>query len=59
MQNIDKLVFANCAKSHIDKLQITQNKCSRMILSAPYVTKITLLHEQTNLPYIEEFMNKH
>ena len=51
-------VFANCAKTHISKLQITQNKCLRMILSAPYVTRIALLHEQTNLPYIDEFIEK-
>ena len=51
-------VFSNCAKSHLAKLQITQNKCLRMILNAPYITKITVLHEETNLPYIEEFIDK-
>ena len=51
-------VFANCAKSHLDKLQRTQNKCLRMILSAPYITKIAVLHEEANIPYIHEFIDK-
>lgn len=51
-------VFANCAKTHINKLQITQNKCLRMVLSAPYVTEISSLHEKTNLPYIDEFIDQ-
>lgn len=51
-------VFANCAQSHIKKLQIFQNKCLRMVLNAPYATKISTLHEDSELLYIHEFIKK-
>ena len=51
-------VFSNSAKTHIAKLQVTQNKCLRMVLNAPYITKITELHEKSNIPYMTEYIDK-
>ena len=51
-------VFSNCAKTHISKLQTIQNKCLRMVLNAPYRTKISILHKLCNLPTISEFIDK-
>ena len=51
-------VFSNCAKTHINKLQILQNKNLRMVLSAPYSTRIVELHEELELPNITDFITK-
>lgn len=51
-------MLANCAKTHLNKLQIFQNKCLRMVLSAPYDTRITRLHEQASTPTVIEFIDK-
>lgn len=51
-------MLANCAKTHIKKLQVFQNKCLRMVLSAPYDTRITDLHSAANTPTITEFIDK-
>ena len=36
-------VYSSCAKTHFRKMQIFQNKCLRMALSAPYRTRIEAL----------------
>ena len=51
-------VFSNCAKTHTQKLQVTQNKCLRMVLGVQYATMITTLHKEANIPYIKEFIEK-
>lgn len=51
-------MLANCAKTHLNKLQIFQNKCLRMVLSAPYDTRITKLHDEADTPTVKEFINK-
>ena len=51
-------VFTNCPKVHFNRLQIMQNKCLRMVLSAPYFTWTTELHHDTNLPTIRGFVDK-
>lgn len=51
-------VFANCAKTHMRKLQVTQNKCLRMALNAPFRTRIATLHELANVPTVVEFVDK-
>ena len=50
-------VFQNCPKTHFKKLQTFQNKCLRMALSAPYFTRITVLHRESNIPYIQSYVN--
>lgn len=47
-------VWSNISKCHLNKLQIMQNKILRMILSAPYCTRISELHKTLNFPYFEE-----
>ena len=37
-------VYSNCPKIHFNRLQMMQNKCLRMVLSAPYFTRTTELH---------------
>jgi hypothetical protein len=51
-------VFANAAKTHIQKMQVTQNKNLRMVLSAPFRTRINLLHKRTNIPTVKNFITK-
>lgn len=50
--------FSNCAKSHLAKLQVVQNKCLRMALNAPFRTRISRLHEVAEVPLINEFITK-
>jgi hypothetical protein len=51
-------VFANAAKTHLNKLQVLQNKNLRMVLNAPFRTRIKTLHKKTNMPTISEFITK-
>lgn len=51
-------VFSNAAKTHIEKIQVAQNKNLRMVLSAPYRTRISLLHKDSKVPTIKEFISK-
>lgn len=51
-------VFSNAAKTHIQKLQVAQNKNLRMILSARYRTRIKNLHRKTKIPLIKNFISK-
>lgn len=46
--------WSNLAKCHVNKLQIQQNKILRMVLSAPFSTRITELHSKLNVPYLHE-----
>lgn len=51
-------VFANCAKCHMQRLQVLQNKCLRMVLNAPFRTRISSLHKSTGIPMIKTFVDK-
>jgi hypothetical protein len=51
-------IFANAAKTHLNKLQVLQNKNLRMVLNAPFRTRIQTLHKKTNMPTINEFITK-
>ena len=35
-----------------------QNKCLRMVLSAPFDTRIADLHRETKIPTVREFVDK-
>lgn len=50
--------FAHCAKTHLRKLQIVQNKALRMALNAPYRTHIEHLHKAAKMPMIDAFIQK-
>lgn len=45
-------------KCHFDRLQIWQNKCLRMVLSASYYTRITDLQRETKMPTISNYVQK-
>lgn len=46
------------SKTQIERLQKIQNKCLRMAMGAPKDTKITKLHETTQVHYIEDIINE-
>lgn len=52
------VIFYNCPKTHFRRLQVLQNKCLRMILSAPFDSRISDLHEKLMIPTIEQFVSK-
>ena len=49
-------IILNSAKTHLNRLQVMQNKCLRMALSAPYYTKTSDLHLRANIPTITQFI---
>ena len=51
-------VFNNAANTHLNKLQIHQNKCLRMALNAEFYTRTTQLHHDAKIPTIREFIDK-
>jgi hypothetical protein len=46
------------AKSHVARLQTTQNKILKMILNVPWFTSTTEIHSLTKIPRIEDYINK-
>lgn len=50
--------FSRCAKKHLKRLQVVQNKCLRMALNAPFRTYISDLHKKAKLPMIEDLLRK-
>ena len=50
-------VLSSIAKTHINKLQIQQNKILRMCLDAEYTTRISQLHDNSDIPMVLEFIN--
>lgn len=46
--------WSNMANCHKKKLQIIQNKILRMVLSAPFATKIIDLHKSSGIPYFND-----
>jgi hypothetical protein len=51
-------VFSTAAKTHLKKIQTTQNKILKMILNVPWRTRTTRIHQQSKVPYIHEFLTK-
>lgn len=51
-------VWGYAAKSHINKLQIFQNKVLRIITKLPRVTPIETLHEQTGMETIQSYVSR-
>lgn len=52
------VIFNNCAKTHLNKLQVMQNKCLRMILNADFYERNVDLHERAGIPFIRDFIDK-
>jgi len=51
-------VWINAAKTHLNKVQIMQNKILRMVHSAPYSTRISVLHDKFGVPLVLDYMKK-
>lgn len=51
-------IFANIAKSHIQKLQVCQNKLLKTILDAPWYTRTTTIHEDTQCDTVRDTIDK-
>lgn len=50
--------YAHIAKTHLNKLQVQQNKTLRMTLNAPYRTRISKLHGSACVSLMEEYIGK-
>lgn len=51
-------VFTHIAQTHLNKLQVQQNKALRMVLNAPLRTRIKKLHERANILSITDYTHK-
>lgn len=51
-------VWGNCAKVHIQKLQIIQNKCLKIILNLPSYHNTIDLHKRASIPMIPNQIEK-
>ena len=50
--------FENMAKTHIQKLQVLQNKFLRIVLNKTRYDRITDLHAEAKIPSIEDYIGK-
>ncbi|KAB0790269.1 hypothetical protein PPYR_15393, partial [Photinus pyralis] len=51
-------VWCNASNPTLQKLQIFQNKCLRLIANADRYTRIEYLHERTGIETIKEYINR-
>lgn len=51
-------IIKSVAKSHIQKLQVAQNKILRIIMNAPRYTRTADLHEELNIERIDELIDR-
>lgn len=51
-------VWGSCARTHINKLQLVQNKCLKIILNLPYDHPTTDVHRLSNVPLISQQLQK-
>lgn len=49
-------IIANIAKTHINKLQIFQNKTIKTILNVPRRTRTTLIHNNTQIEMVNDYI---
>ena len=52
------LVWGTAATSHINKLQVLQNKCLRTIVNAPFQVNMSLLQEELGILPIKEYIKQ-
>lgn len=52
-------VWLNAAKTNIQKLQIIQNKCLKIINNHPFYYSTSTLHQETKYEMITEILNKY
>ena len=51
-------LFPHIAPTNIKKMQIFQNKIIKMILNQSRFTRTQYIHDETEIPYIEEYIKK-
>lgn len=51
-------VWCGIASPEISKIQRLQNKCLRLVTNSDRYTRITYLHDTTNIEYIHPYINK-
>lgn len=51
-------ILNDIAQTHINKLQVFQNKMLRMILNVPWYTSTEYIHHITNMEKIKQFIQK-
>lgn len=51
-------VWSNTSKTHLKKLQVLQNKISRIAVNAPWFVRNDQIHRELNLPTVEEHLKK-
>jgi len=54
---IASLIWDSCVKSHLNKIQIYQNKILRIITDAPWFVRNKVLHNDLKIPTIDEHIN--
>jgi hypothetical protein len=57
-ENTNVQSWGYAAKSHINKLQLVQNKILRIITKLPRVTPTETLHEQTGMETIQTHISR-
>lgn len=50
--------WSSCANTHIQRLQIAQNRCLKMCLSLPFNFDTNLLHDTAKIEPIREFCQR-
>ncbi|CAI6374212.1 unnamed protein product [Macrosiphum euphorbiae] len=50
-------IWGSCANSHLNKIQIYQNKILRIITDAPWFVRNKAIHKDLNIPTINEHIN--
>lgn len=51
-------LFPHIAPTNIKKMQLFQNQIIKMILNQPKYTRTQIIHEETEIPYIDEYITK-
>lgn len=51
------MIWSNTTERHIERLQVQQNKCLRIILGADIRTPIVELHQAAGIPLIADCIN--
>ena len=49
-------VWNNASRTHINKIQIVQNKCFRLAGNIPRARPIFIIHDELKEPFIKEFL---
>jgi len=51
-------VWSECAKTHINKLQVIQNKCLKLALGLPFYTSTDFVHENAKVERFSDYCHR-